>query len=377
MDDHTVDYRTQTQATRKCARKGERPMKNTQAVVAMVSIAFVIAIGAMAGTSANAAIVPTVGLGTAANFSVLAYTKVENTGPTTINRDVGIHPGALTAVTGFPPGIVMGAIHAADGVALQAKNDLGAAYTDAANRSFTTQGALGGATLVGGVYRLGSLTTDLTGALTLNGEGNPNSVWIFQSPSTLITASASRVLLTNGASPCNVFWQVGSSATLGTGSSFVGTILAHTSITVTTGVTVDGRALADIGAVTLDTDTFISSSCRTGPTPPTMPPFTVAPGTATPVPAPIATFTPAPVGTATAAPTATPIGTVASSVTPTIAPTAAPIAAVPTATPAAVAGTQNLPSTSTGDPLAPLTMLGIGLTGLGMLLLLRRPLRHL
>jgi hypothetical protein len=353
-------------------------MNKPRTVVTTVAIAFVIAIGAIAGTAANAAIVPTVGLGTAANFSVLAYSKVENTGPTTINRDVGIHPGALTAVTGFPPGIVAGSIHAADAIALQAKNDLGTAYTDAANRSFTTQGALGGVTLVGGVYRLGSLTTDLTGDLTLNGEGNPNSVWIFQSPSTLITASASRVLLINGASPCNVFWQVSSSATLGTGSFFVGTILAHTSITVTTGVTVDGRTLADTAAVTLDTDTFFSSSCNTLPVPPTRPPFTIVPGaTATPVPSPMTTFTPAPAVTATVAPTATPIATAASSVTPTTAPTAAPIAAVPTAAPAAVAGTQGLPSTSTNDPAGPLTMLGVALTGIGILLLRGRPSRHL
>lgn len=332
-------------------------MKNTQAVVAMVSIAFVIAIGAMAGRTANAA-TPAVPLGTALGFSVLAHTTVTNTGPTRVNRDLGIDATAAS-VTGFPPGIVAGTIHAGDAVAGNAKADLTNAYLDAAGRGSTaTIGDLTGLTLVGGVYSLSSLTTDLSGNVTLNGQNDPSSVWIFKSPSTLTTGSTSSVRLINGASACNVFWQVTSSATLGTGSLFVGTILALTSITVTTGVTIDGRTLARNGAVILDTDTFISSSCQPVPGP-----------TTTPAPAATATATPA----ASVAPSATPIGTAASSV----APTAAPVAVVPTAKPAAVAGTQGLPSTSTDDPWAPLTMLGIGLTGVGLLLLLRRPIRHL
>lgn len=351
-------------------------MKNSKAIVAMVGIAFVIAIGAMVGHTANAAIVPTVGLGTAASFSVLAHTTVTNIGATTLNRDLGID-ASLASVTGFPPGIVGGTIHAGDAVAGQAKLDLTNAYGDAASRGSTaTYGDLVGLTLVGGVYTLSSIaSSDLTGNLTLDGQNDPSSVWIFKSPSTLKTSSASSVTLINGASSCNVFWQVSSSATLETDSSFVGTILAHTSIGVKTGVTVDGRALADIAAVTLDSDTFISSSCQTGPIPPTRPPFTIAPGsTPTPVPSPMTTFTPAPAATPTTAPTTAPTAT------PTTPPTAAPVAAAaPTATPrpAAIAGTQNLPSTSTGDPLGPLAMLGIALTSIGILLLARRPARHL
>jgi type VI secretion system secreted protein VgrG len=336
-------------------------MKNSRAVVAMVAIALIIAFGAMSGRTANAA-TPTVNLLSAANFSVLAGTTVTNTGATTINRNVGVYPG--TAITGFPPGIVGGTTHAADGVAQQAQADLTAAYLDAASRGSTaTQGALGGLTLVGGVYTLSSLTVDLTGNLKLDGQNDPSSVWIFKAPSTLITASASSITLINGASPCNVFWQVSSSATLGTGSSFVGTILALTMIAVNTGVIVDGRALAQNAAVTLDNDTFISSAC-TPPAiiPPTRPPFTVAPS-ATPT---VATATP--IGTA--ASTVTPIGTAA----PTVAPTAA-AAVARTASPAG-AGVQVLPSTSTDSSSSPLILLGIALAGTGVLVLRRRPIRN-
>lgn len=328
-------------------------MKNSRAVVAMVAIALVVAIGAMAGRTANAA-TPTVGLGTAASFSVLAGTPaVTNTGATTINRSVGIHPAA--SVIGFPPGIVgpPGTIHAGDAVALQAKSDLVVAYLDAASRPATaTQAALGGLTLVSGVYNSGAAVLDLTGTLTLNGQGDPNSVWIFQATSSLITASSSVVSFINGAQPCNVFWQVTSSATLGSGSAFVGTILALTSITVDNGVTVNGRALARNGLVSLINDTFITSDCsaQPGPIPPTRPPFTVAPS-----------------ATPTVAPTVAAIATA----TPTIAPTAA---AAPTASPAG-AGVQVLPSTSTGEPLSPALMLGIALAGIGILVL-RRQIRH-
>ena len=343
-------------------------MNNSRALIAIVGIAFVIAIGAMAGTAANAAIVPTVGLGTAATYSILAGTpSITNTGATTIDRDVGIHPAA--SITGFPPGIIAGAVHAGDAVALQAKSDLVLAYNDAAGRTgaVVAGGTLGGQTLVGGVYNAGGVTLDLTGTLTLNGQNDPNSVWIFQATSDLVTASTSSVVFINGGSPCNVFWQVTSSATLGSSSSFVGTILAMTSITLNSAVNVQGRALARNGTVTLINDHFVTSTCNAAPVvvvPPTRPPFTAAP-------------TAAPTATPTVAPAATPIATAASSVGPTSAPTAAPIAAVPTARPAAVAGTQALPSTSTGDPSGPLTMLGIALTGIGILLLRGRPIRHL
>jgi hypothetical protein len=162
-----------------------------------------------------------------------------------------------------PPGTT----DAANAAAQQAQLDLTAAYVNAAGRPLnaTTTAELGNLTLVGGVYAGPSKSPlTLTGPLTLDGAGDPNSVFIFQTDSTLITASGSTVTLINGAQECNVFWQVGSSATLGTNSVFAGNILALTSITVTTGVTVRGRALARNGAVTLDTDTFIQPSCALG-----------------------------------------------------------------------------------------------------------------
>ncbi|HEX6141064.1 MAG TPA: ice-binding family protein, partial [Candidatus Limnocylindria bacterium] len=193
---------------------------------------------------------------------------VTNTGPSTIVGDLGISPAA--SVTGFPPGTVTGTIHAADAVALQAKIDLGTAYDQAASLAVTANhGTLGGLTLVGGVYNAGGVTLDLTGTLTLDGENDPSSVWVFQATSDLVTASSSTVALINGASACNVFWQVTSSATLGSGSTFVGTIMALTSITMDDGVTMTGRALARNGAVTLINDRIDASTCSaaTAPTP--------------------------------------------------------------------------------------------------------------
>jgi len=247
-----------------------------------ITIATALALGMLAvGPTAFAAGPTTVGLGTAAPFAVLAGTPaITNTGPSTITGDVGIHPAL--AVTGFPPGTVNGTIHAGDATALQAKSDLVLAYDDAAGRTPATVvagGTLGGQTLVGGVYNAGGVTLGLTGTLTLDGQNDPNSVWIFQATSDLITASSSTVTFINGGQPCNVFWQVTSSATLGSGSTFVGTILALTSITMADGVSMNGRALARNGEVTLINDSITRSTCSapsptgsptTGPTvPPT------------------------------------------------------------------------------------------------------------
>lgn len=221
---------------------------------------------------ANAAAQP-VDLGTAASYSVLGGQTVTNTGPTTMNGDLGVSPG--TATTGFPPGTVGGTLHANDAHAAQAQSDLVIAYDDAAGRAATASvsGDLVGQTLPSGVYSsTGPL--ELSGTLTLDGEGDPNSVFIFQTSSTLITASSSTISLINDAQACNVYWQVGSSATLGTASTFVGTIMALTSISVTTDTVVEGRVLARNGQVSLDTNTFIAPGCEAET--PTVPP-TVAP----------------------------------------------------------------------------------------------------
>ncbi|MEJ0021478.1 MAG: ice-binding family protein [Candidatus Doudnabacteria bacterium] len=197
-----------------------------------------------------------VNLGTAGSFAVLAGSTITNTGSSGINGDLGLSPG--TSVTGFPPGTVNGAQHVADSTAAQAKTDLVAAYNNAAGQSTTSTipTELGGTTETAGVYDSASGTFGITGTLTLNAQGDPNAVFIFKAASTLITAGASSVSLINGAQACNVFWQVGSSATFGTFSNFAGNVLALTSITVTTGVNVSGRMLARNGAVTLDTDTI-------------------------------------------------------------------------------------------------------------------------
>lgn len=202
-----------------------------------------------------------VGLGTAGQFAVLAGSTVTNTGPSVITGDVGVSPG--TAVTGFPPGIVSGTIHAADAVALQAKSDLTIAYNNLAGQPCDvtlTDQDLGGLTLTAGVYCF-STSAQLTGTLTLDAEGDPNAVFIFQVGSTLTTASGSSVALINGAQACNVFFQIGSSATLGTATEFVGNILARTSITLNTGATLQGRALARSGAVTLDSNVITRATC--------------------------------------------------------------------------------------------------------------------
>ena len=190
-------------------------------------------------------------LGTALTFTVLAGSTITNTGPTVITGNLGLAPGS--AVTGFPPGVVTGAKHVSDAVALLAKNDLVTAYTEAANAPTTSDITgidLGGMNLTPGVYKFDS-SAQLTGPLTLSGNG----IFIFQIGSALTTASNATVLLINGAQPCGVFWQVGSSATLGSATHFQGNLMALTSITMVTGANIlAGRALARNGALTLDSN---------------------------------------------------------------------------------------------------------------------------
>lgn len=228
----------------------------------LLALTLCVAVSGVGGSQANAA-QASVGLGTAASFAVLAGQTITNTGPSVISGDVGLSPGS--AVTGFPPGTVNnGTMHVADAVALQAQADVTTAYNDAAGRSptSTVTADLGGQTLLAGVYA--GATLGLTGTLTLDAQGDPNAVFVFQTASTLITASTSTVAMINGGSPCNVFWQVTSSAVLATNSVFVGTVLALTSISAATGATVTGRLLARNGAVTLDTNTISAVSCTAG-----------------------------------------------------------------------------------------------------------------
>ncbi len=227
---------------------------------AALLLTMVWASGAQAATA--------IGLGTADSYAVLGGSGVTNTGPSVLNGDLGTFPNpSVTGFGGAPNGTVNGATHQADAAAASAQGDLTTAYDNAAGQGPANLLAteLGGQSLTPGVYNSQSGTFGITGALTLNAQGNPNAVFIFQTASTLISASASQVNLINGAQPCNVYWKVGSSATLGTSSAFAGNILALQSISLNNGVAVRGRLLARNGAVTLINDTVTRPACTTGP----------------------------------------------------------------------------------------------------------------
>ncbi len=320
-------------------------------------------------------------LGTASSFAVLGGSTVTNTGSTTVRADLGVSPGK--AITGFPPGTVVGgAIHAADAVAGQAQADTTTAYNQLAGQSCTadmTGQDLGGKTLTAGVYCFSS-SAQLTGALTLNAQGSADAVFVFKIGSTLTTASGSSVQLINGGSPCNVYWQIGSSATIGTTTTFSGNILALTSITLNTGASVSGRALARNGAVTMDTNNIGSAGCAKGSASGTP---TAAPTSAAPQPTATRSATAVPTGTV---PPATQTAVAAATLTATATPAATLPAATKTAL-AAVATTSNasatttpnasaaqvptsgqaptsLPSTGNGSQISPLGLLALLLCGL-------------
>ncbi len=238
-----------------------------------------------------------VNLATAAPFVVLGGSAVTNTGPSVLNGELGVTPG--TSLTGFGlPAVVNGATHDNDAVAAQAQGDLTTAYNVAAGQPIPpgndlTGTDLGGLSLTAGAYGF-STSAQLTGQLTLDAQGDPNAQFVFVIGSTLTTASASSVILTNGASPCNVYWKVGSSATLGSTTAFVGNLMALSDISLNDGVTVNGRVLARNGQVTLINDVLSNEGCATGSsstpsetgsgTTTTTP--VVAPSTTTPVVAP-------------------------------------------------------------------------------------------
>ena len=242
----------------------------------------------------------TVNLGSTETYAVLAGTTITNTGPTVINGDAGGDVG-LYSGSDFPGQAdvtISGTVHINDTAAITATTDLVTAYDDAAGRTpaTTIPSELGGTTLTPGVYKSDAGTFHITGTLTLDGNDDPNPVFIFQMASTLITAVSSNVKLEGGAVYCRVFWQVGSSATLGTNSYFVGHIFALTSIAAQTGATVQGQLLARNGAVTLDSNTITNGFCAaaaTTPTPTATPAATTAPA-ATAVPTTAAAGTPVP-----------------------------------------------------------------------------------
>jgi hypothetical protein len=238
----------------------------TRGRVALIGIAVCLAFTALLVAIPIAANAAPVNLATAQPFVVLGGAGVTNTGPSVLNGDLGVTPG--TSLSGFgAPAVVNGATHANDAVAAQAQADLTTAYNVAAEQPIApgndlTGVDLGGLTLSPGAYGY-STSAQLTGQLTLDAHGDPNAQFVFVIGSTLTTASASSVILTNGASPCNVFWKIGSSATFGSGTAFEGNVLALTSISLNSGVTVLGRALARNGEVTLINDVLTLPGCAT------------------------------------------------------------------------------------------------------------------
>ena len=341
--------------------------------------ALTLAFGASPAWSATAP-----NLGTAAAASVFAGSTVTNTGPSTLSGNLDVYPG--TAVTGFPPGLVGGTQYIggpAGGPANVAANDVTNAYlqAQAAPTTAVMNADLGGQSLTPGVYSASS-SMSLNGTLTLVGDAN--SVFIFQAVSTLITSPASRVVLSGGVQACNVYWQVGSSATIATTTSFVGNILALASITMQTGATLQGRALARNGAVTLDDNTIASSTCHvaapttsttaitttTAPTTPTTstPPTTPTTLTTPTTPRSGVTFTTLPSVTVT--PTTTPGSTLRKSTPSSTTTTVAGLGATTTTTAPPLVGA---PVTG-GGPLrpsrSPWPIVGlIGIAGGGALVL--------
>jgi ethanolamine utilization microcompartment shell protein EutS len=280
-------------------------------------------------------------LGSAETFGALGATTVTNTGASVISGNVGVSPGS--AITGFPPGIVInGAIHAADGTATQAHADLATAYTDFAGLASPpannlSGSDLGGMTLTPGVYRFDTSATS-GGVLTFDAQNDSSARFVIQIGTTFITTGASAVLLMNGADARNIYFQVGSAVTLASGSSFIGNLMAGTSVTAVGGTTVTGRLLAVTGAVTLDTNMVTSPGLTTTPTP-------------TPTVTPTPTATPSPTATATVTPTAT--GTPSATATPTATATATATGTpIPTPSPGLVSQVINLSTrmrVQTGD----------------------------
>jgi hypothetical protein len=200
-----------------------------------------------------------IALAGASNFAILAGSAVTNTGPTKVNGDLGLSPGS--SVGGFPPGILVGTLHINDANVNQAKLDLTKAYNDSKARVctdiVTLSGNIGGLTLTPGLYKSTSSLAISSGDVTFDAKGNANAVFIIQIASSLTTTSGRKVILSGGALASNIYWQVGSSATFGTTSVMKGNVMVMQSITFNTGATLNGRALTQIGGITMASNTLV------------------------------------------------------------------------------------------------------------------------
>jgi len=241
-------------------------MKTKNLIAGLAIVPVFLTAGCKKADSSTTTVIPvqttvaaTVALASTSSFVVLAGSTITNTGLTSVTGDIGLSPGS--SVKGFPPGICVDSLYINDPTANQAKLDLTTAYNDAAGRTatdiVTLSGNIGGLTLTPGLYKSTSSLAISSGNLTFNAMGNPSAVFIIQIASSLTTTSGRQVILSGGALASNIFWQVGSSATFGTTSIFQGTIMAMQSITFNTGATLNGKALARTGAVTLEDNTIV------------------------------------------------------------------------------------------------------------------------
>lgn len=242
----------------------------------IASLGVIVALGfwsiaSAAGAQAATVLSGPIDLGTASTYGVLAASAVTNTGPTVVNGDLGVSPqSSITGFGGLPNGDVVGVVHDSDAEATLAQLDVTTAFNTAAGLTPTTSGLteMNGMSLTPGVYSGGALSLANNGTLTLAGT-SADSVWVFQAASSLTIGSATQIIITGGASACNVFWEVGSSATIGTTAHFQGTVLASASISAATGATIAGRLLARTAAVTLQSNIITAPlGCSPG-SPPT------------------------------------------------------------------------------------------------------------
>jgi len=264
-------------------------MRLRVAALAVLGMIFIASAASAAERQVNAGVIPVGGiakppqqrtastsyyesgvpLGSTSTFAILAASTVTNTGASVVNGDIGVSPG--TTVTGFPPGVLNATFYLGDPIAAQAQLDLTSAYNDAAGRTagaVAVAGNLGGLTLNPGLYKSTTSLEISAGDLTLDAQGDPNGVFLFEMASTLITTTGRQVILAGGTQATNVYWQVGSSATLGTSSVFKGNILALASITAANGADVEGRLLARTGGVSLGANVVtIPANNTTGITP--------------------------------------------------------------------------------------------------------------